>query len=375
MILHDLRLYGRDGYWNIQVNNSRIAAITPNNHIPGKKEDLHISFDGALCLPGFINCHDHLDFNLFPKLGHPPYKNYRDWGPSVQEENKEQVRKILAIPEQLRIEWGMLKNLLNGFTTVINHGKKIKIPANWIDVYQQVQSLHSVGFEKNWKRKLNNPLKINQPVIIHTGEGIDEEAHIEINELIKANILKRKLIGVHGVSMDLKQASAFSGLIWCPASNYYLFEKTASIDVLKTKTTVLFGTDSTLTAGWNAWEHFRMGIKNGMVTERELLDILTMNPRKVFGLPGKGVIEEKAIADLLVIPNSTVFDQNPPDILFVLKNGEVQLADSTLKINQTGFTKIELDDSVKFLKGDITNLYNGIKSCLGESFSFMKFIS
>src|SRR5688572_30558703 len=147
MILHDLRLYGRDGYWNIIIEKNRIAAVNPSNHSTENKHDIHIYLDGALCLPGFINCHDHLDFNLFSQAGKPFYNSYKEWGPAVQQENKEQIKKILAIPESLRIEWGMIKNLLNGFTTVINHGKKIKAPARWIDVYQQAQSLHSVGFE------------------------------------------------------------------------------------------------------------------------------------------------------------------------------------------------------------------------------------
>jgi cytosine/adenosine deaminase-related metal-dependent hydrolase len=32
---------------------------------------------GHLILPGLINCHDHLEFNLFPRLGCGPYPNAR----------------------------------------------------------------------------------------------------------------------------------------------------------------------------------------------------------------------------------------------------------------------------------------------------------
>ena len=34
---------------------------------------------GYLILPGLINCHDHLEFNLFPRLGRGPYDNASSW--------------------------------------------------------------------------------------------------------------------------------------------------------------------------------------------------------------------------------------------------------------------------------------------------------
>ena len=34
---------------------------------------------GHLVLPGLINAHDHLEFNLFPALGRGPYGNAGAW--------------------------------------------------------------------------------------------------------------------------------------------------------------------------------------------------------------------------------------------------------------------------------------------------------
>src|SRR6185312_14526801 len=115
--------------------------------------------------------------------------------------------------------------------------------------------------------KLNNFFTNRRPFAIHIGEGTDKASHDEINELIRWNLFKRKIIGVHGVAMDEDQAAAFEALVWCPASNYFLLNDTASIDELKIKTTILFGTDSTLTSSWNLWEHLRIARDTLLLTD------------------------------------------------------------------------------------------------------------
>ena len=80
-----------------------------------------------------------------------------------------------------------------------------------IDIFQKAQNLHSVGFEKNWKWKLNNPFQVNRDCVIHTGEGTGQNSSDEIDSLIKYNLLKRKLVAVHGVAMNSEQAAHFKG--------------------------------------------------------------------------------------------------------------------------------------------------------------------
>jgi len=38
-----------------------------------------LDLTGFLILPGLINAHDHLEFNLFPSLGHGTYPNAKSW--------------------------------------------------------------------------------------------------------------------------------------------------------------------------------------------------------------------------------------------------------------------------------------------------------
>src|SRR5690242_13669555 len=190
----------------------------------------HLFFDDAsIAFPGLINSHDHLDFNLFPQLANRIYKNYAEWGKDIHKNNRKEIDAVMKIPMHLRVQWGIYKNLLNGVSTVVNHGEYLKVTQPLITVFQNCNSLHSVQFEKKWKYRLNKPFAGNYLFVIHAGEGTDETSHNEINELIRWNFFKRKLIAVHGVAMDEDQAEKFLAIIWCPASNFFLLNKTSAI--------------------------------------------------------------------------------------------------------------------------------------------------
>ena len=191
---------------------------------------------------------------------------------------------MLQVPTALREQWGVYKNLLNGVTTVVNHGKKIKKTANPITVYENCQCIHSVRFEKKWWLALNNPIKKNMPVAIHTGEGTDISSKQEIDTLLKRNLLKRPLVGIHGVAMNNEQANSFEALVWCPESNDFLLNATAPVNCLKKHVPILFGTDSTLTGSWNIWEHIRRARETHYLTDKELLNTLTINAAKAWQL-------------------------------------------------------------------------------------------
>src|SRR5687767_1636353 len=110
MILHDASLYGRPGRFDISVRDGVIDEVTAKKPDTGNYAE-QLKLDGALVLPGFINSHDHLDFNIFPQFGTKIFSNYREWGPDIQSENKSLIQQVLKIPLQTRIKWGVFKNL------------------------------------------------------------------------------------------------------------------------------------------------------------------------------------------------------------------------------------------------------------------------
>lgn len=368
MLLCNVTIYGNAERKNILISDGVIKSITDEGRpLPENKDGKAFHLNGAVVFPGFINSHDHLDFNLYPQLGRSPYHNYTEWGHDIHQAYTGEIAAVKKIPEPLRVQWGLYKNLLNGFTTVVNHGKKINVRDDIITVFQDCISLHSVSFEKNWQWKLNNPFYRIKPYVIHAGEGVDEKSGNEIDRIVQTNYLGKKIIAVHGVAMNGRQAGSFAGLVWCPASNYFMFGKTADAGLLKKNTTLVFGTDSTLTSPWQIQEHFRLALCSGAVTENELLDMLTTVPAGLWGFNDRGKIESGMRADLLIAETgSSLISAGPGTIKMVLVNGKIRLLTEEQAVQHrtdTGpFDNISISGISFFITKGIKQLLKNIRA-------------
>ncbi|HMI63575.1 MAG TPA: amidohydrolase family protein [Puia sp.] len=369
MWLTNLRLPGQKDSCSLHIRDGKIFAITPST-----PKNATLDFGGSLVFPGLINSHDHLDFNLFPALANTRYQNYRDWGWDIHKKNKSEIDNILKIPQPLRTLWGIYKNLLNGFTTVVNHGEWLDTRDAPITIFQHCHNLHSIGFEPNWRWKLNRPTKTKWPFVIHIGEGTDLTAHDEITQLIKWNLFRRPLIGIHGVAMTEEQAAHFQALIWCPASNYFLLDKTAPISKLKSHLPILFGTDSTLTGPWDCWSQIRLARQEEALTDEELLQSLTARPAAAWNLTDRGKLEKGKLADLVIARPSKYtnswddfYNLSPENLLLIISRGNIVLFDPSLKESLSEADLIgnnfqQVGPNGKFVPGDIMGLMNEIRS-------------
>jgi cytosine/adenosine deaminase-related metal-dependent hydrolase len=382
MRLSNLSTIFREGQIDILVEDGRIDSVSEHEDSPVvHKNKVALKFDNAIIFPGLINSHDHLDFNSFPQLGNRVYTNYVEWGEDIHHQNKETIDQVLKIPRQLRIQWGIYKNLLNGITTVVNHGPALPIEDDLINIWQESHSLHSVQLEKKWKYKLNWPFGNKHPFAIHIGEGTDKAAREEIDTLLKWNLFNRELVGIHAVAMNEEQATKFKAIVWCPDSNCFLLGKTADIGKLKQHTHILFGTDSTVSSNWNLWDHLRLAREQKMVSDVELFNMLTKTPADVWNMPGSGSIAKGSSADIVIGKmksglNSidTFYALNPEDILMVLSKGNIRLFDESLyqklsdqKVELQNFYKIYINSSCKYIYGNLPALVKSIREYYPEA--------
>ena len=374
MLLNNVTPINESRPVDITISGEKITTIgTGNKWVDAGQTQ--IQFTSATVFPGLINSHDHLDFNCFSVLGQRKFVSYTEWGKYIHKIYKDNIEAVLKIPQNLRATWGMYKNLLAGITTVVNHGSYLKLETPLINIYQEPQNLHSVKFEKNWKWKLNNPLLRNKDCVIHTGEGSDKQSADEIDQLIRFNLLKRKLVGVHGVAMNEMQAKNFKGLIWCPESNWVLLNKHAHVAALKAQTNMVFGTDSTLTGNWNIWHHLRLARSLHQVEDAELFGMITSLPAKLWNL-NNGELKVGKDADIIVVKKKSgtptwedVFKINPEEILLITNKGKIRMFDKALydqiiglPLNFHRFSRLSLKGSIKYVEGDLPSLITTIKS-------------
>jgi cytosine/adenosine deaminase-related metal-dependent hydrolase len=339
MILRGVEIVGQGGgRQEIAIAGSTIARVSPcaPRDAPADRGELALDFEEAIAFPGLTNSHDHLEFNLHPSLGHARYADYREWGNDIHRRDAAVIASLQRVPKAVRLRWGALKNLLCGVTTVAHHGARgddlRPLPVR----AAPGTAIHSVGAAPRWRLRLNAPFG-QAPWVVHVGEGTSAGAHREIDALLRWNLLRKPLVGVHAIAMRPAQAPRFRAVVWCPVSNEFLYGATADVSALKRSTTILFGTDSTLTADWNVWNHLRRARALGPLDDRELFAALTRAAAVVWGRPDDGRLAAGTTADVVIArrkaqdPWDAFFAVDPEDILLVLRDGAPILCDASVE--------------------------------------------
>ena len=361
VVLNNVSILNNSGdHFCVSILDSKINSVNAesvndsgNSHI--------INFKDALAFPGLFNAHDHLEFNLFPRLRSKYYRDYLEWGNDIQKLFSKEIINALKIPVELRMKFGMIKNLFNGITTVMHHGKNsVKISDQIVNVISNYNFLHSVSLERNWRIKLilmHNKL----PFVIHLGEGVGEAIENEVNKLFKWNLFKREIIAVHGISLNTNHADNLAAIIWCPDSNLFLYNKTANVFELKNRIPVLFGSDSNLTSDPNFWNHIRIARAISALNDEELINSMTSLPGELLNVKDIGKIKNGCRADIVVVKKKSennydaFFNINPEDILLIIRSGKIILFDESLEHEcaYLNYRKFKIRGSVKFTDKEI----------------------
>ena len=322
---------------------------------------------GHIMYPGLINSHDHLEFNLYPRLGVPPYNNAYEWGHDLQKRWSSTIQAIQRIPLRYRLRWGAWKNLFSGVTRVVHHNPyswhfRVRFP---IEVHRQYRFAHSLQFEQN-VRSILRRRRNNTPFVIHLAEGKDAAAEREVRLLAELHALNEWTVAVHAVGITKKDIELLqrskASVVWCPASNMFLFGKTAPIDELTGKIRVALGTDSSLTGSTTLFEELRMAKQLSSLTPQSLFSLVTEAPRSIFHLsPDAGTLQEGGTADLFLLPAWTrdpydnLLNVNPASINLMMRKGQIVFFDPHLLKNSS----LNNSQSVVCLNGQKKILHNG----------------
>jgi cytosine/adenosine deaminase-related metal-dependent hydrolase len=291
-----------------------------------------VNLGGFVILPGLINAHDHLEFNLFPRLGSGPYSNATVWAKDIHRPDEPPVCEHLKLAKPLRLLWGGIKNLISGVTTVLHHNPYDAIfdcgfP---VHVVRHFGWSHSLAFSHDlagdWALTPHGA-----PFLIHACEGTDAEAAGEIYRLDAAGVLGPATVLVHGVALHTAGLELVkkrgSSLVWCPSSNHFTLGRTLSREALNSGIPVALGTDSALTAAGDLIDEIEVARSD--VTEERLYGMVTDVAARVLRLSaGEGTIRDGGLADLVILrdrdvrPAKAILDMHP-EAVFV--GGRIKL--------------------------------------------------
>ena len=283
---------------------------------------------GFLTLPGLINAHDHLEFNLYPRLGRGPYPNCKAWADDIYDPQRDPIKKHQSVPKRLRLLWGGIKNLLSGVTCVChhNHLEDAAFDGDFpVRVVKRFGWAHSLDFDADVRERfLATPR--TWPFVVHLGEGTDEHSTREVFRLHEMGALDGRTVLVHGVGLDgegLELVRKCGGsLIWCPSSNLFVLGKTLEPEVLRSGLPIALGSDSALTAEGDLRDEMRVARQS--VDCETVYRMVTHEPRRILRLRGRFMGDAVWYRDVKLSAKETLVDSGPPDAVMV--RGRIQLA-------------------------------------------------
>lgn len=367
---------GRTQEGAIRIRGSRIAE-TGRDLPPGRGEGV-LDAAGLLALPGLINGHDHLELNLFPRTGSPPYPDAYAWGRDIHHPDRSPLREILRVELRDRLWWGAYRNLLGGATTVMHHnpyhsrvfGRRFPVR-----VLRHCAWAHSLGHGDDIAAAFARSR--GRPFVIHALEGINRRAAGEWDRLEAEGVIAPNTVLVHAVALGNGQVERLvasgAAVVWCPTSNCFLFGRTAPVAALMGRVRVCLGTDSTLSGPATLLDEAREAARSPGIEPAHVLELLTTGAAAVFGIrDGRGTLREGAPADLILIPDrdggpaESLLDARSRDLALVMVRGRPRLArPGVAEALALGEPNARVEGEPRWLYGRLASLKASIERAAG----------
>lgn len=353
---------------------------------------------GAICYPALVNVHDHFRGNYLPRIGPRNGDYYVNW--SYWERD---LRSSPVLDERARItvddmyQLSAYKNLFSGVVTANDHFphefNEPFIPRLPIRVIRDYTLAHECSsFDLKWGDGIEiehrRAVARGFPFITHLEEGFDAESQAGVEILEACGCLDGHDVLIHCIgfsSSDIRKVrKAGATVVWCPASNLFMFNVTCKVRMmLREGVNLCIGTDSTATGSVNLLEEMRFArrtyrrLYGDELEARTILRMVTINPARAFRIADKtGSIEEGKHADLLVLrprcsdPYEALLEAQIEDIELLLYEGTPILGsdehEELFRLRECPYTRVRVRGRGMCVKGDPGGLLARIRRAVGH---------
>jgi hypothetical protein len=368
-------------------------------HSPFLKSNVELDRSDLVAYTPFINCHDHLISNWYPKAGSGiPYKNVSLWieemrsTPTFLERNKIWINDgsfdLTLGNAPLIIDLGIYKNLFSGCVIVQDHisrQKKEYYRNRPIIVLEDYAQCHSLELGNWWGGDDAitewGKTKGKKPFIVHLGEGTDKQAKMCFPKLMEMNLLQPNTMIIHGIALSRNELKlcAENGvtICWCPDSNFFLIGQTLDIEsCMEFGVNVVIGTDSTMSGGINLLSEIKyLHQKFPDFPIKEVYRMITANATKALFIPDQ-YSELKQNTDKVILlnqkcsdPFDNILQSDIADIAFLMHLGKPLYGDREFldffELDLDEYSFFAVNEKQKFVIGQPQKLNSKIDEILG----------
>jgi 5-methylthioadenosine/S-adenosylhomocysteine deaminase len=322
-----------------------------------------IRVSNAYIVPGLIDAHNHVAYNVFPKWVPPKlYSNRYQWqGSASYKAFKAPYNDLKASVYCEMVKYGEIKALVSGITTIqgtspnrscfktlvrnVENQNELGLPANHIRT--NILAIGDFGGSVDWN--------VTKSFVVHVGEGIDEKSRAEFDALKQKGLLNANTAVIHGTGFGAAEfaemATVGAKLIWSPQSNLVLYGKTTDIKAARQAgVKISLGVDWNPSGSDSIFDELRVADSanreefDEAIPEGDWLKMVTVNPAEALAVGDRiGRLAVGFKADLLVLqrrdddPNRSLLKNEVQDVQWVMIGGE------PLYGNEAGIQKVRPD--------------------------------
>jgi 5-methylthioadenosine/S-adenosylhomocysteine deaminase len=366
----------------IAISGQKITAAGPSSTIPSAATAIKVP---GIILPGFIDLHNHLTWNILPRwLPGRTFVNRYEWQDTAEYD------RFLTTPHNLALNaaaceseiYAEIKALAGGATSVVGsllpgthpeNAKCVKGLARNLDVASGLPFTPPAANDAcNRGAGSDLPLDVVdyevfplemphsrldyllcelgtgnlRSLIVHLSEGAtgDSGAHREFTMFSKSSSLPPGLIFVHGTALRPEDFAKMTGvgLVWSPRSNDELYGSTTNIAAAQqAKISVSIAPDWSPSGSAGVMQEIAYAARHHFVASDQLIEMATSSPAKMSRLDSYiGTLEPGKFADFIVVdvkidttskkPLDSVVKATPADISLVVVGGQALYGDPAL---------------------------------------------